>query len=577
MLADIWAVVWRELRLNRAQFDDRRRLAIGIAVTAAFLTGMELSFGIHSQIMSAHPVLLIWIWCWLPLGSAVTLSTDAIAGERERHTLETLLSTRLPARAILIGKVISITIQSWLSAIGLALGILLALNIVTIWSGSLVYYPPSVFIVGPLVSLLLTLLGTLGAILFSMNAPTVRQANMRVILITSIMPVLLIVPLAAIIIVGVVVFALLSDIAGIDLRSASLPSGDVLGVVAVISALFGLLVAVVALFGVTSLRFTRARLMRTFATDAPAGSNAPEYQARPAETIATSDPWLIDRPIPISFDAGALSLLNLHRESRLEKIAKDAAAVAWKELTEARALAKEWRGWLLLAGFVITIMVLQVSAFASWFWAQGDNFSLMFWLAMAAVLPILIAQRAADSFAGERERHTGEVLFTTRLSEAGILIGKLSVVAFLPWLLALGIPIVGLITTNIIYGSSGFVFYPAKILAAGSVLTLGVATLFASAGMFLSVSAPTVQHAARRISWFLMPILIAPGLAYRSSIWTTAADEPGDLTTTGMTGMIGSGELLRFILLGMPLLLLINCLLVALLWRRFVRGNIVFD
>jgi hypothetical protein len=269
--------------------------------------------------------------------------------------------------------------------------------------------------------------------------------------------------------------------------------------------------------------------------------------------------------------------MAIHRESKIKTIMLDAAAVAWKELTEARALAREWRGWLVLGVVVISIMVLQVSAFASWFWAQGENFSLMFWLAMAAVLPILIAQRSADSVAGERERHTGEILFTTRLSEPGILIGKLSVVALLPWMIALGIPLVGLITTNLFYGSQRRFWYPGEVLIAGSALTLGVALLFASAGMLLSVGAPTVQHAARRISWFLMPILIAPGLAYRSSLWTTGVDQQDDLTTTGITGMIGSGDLLRFISLGMPLLFIVNAILILMLWRRFVRGDVVFD
>ena len=38
---------------------------------------------------------------------------DAIAGERERHTLETLLASRMPDRAILLGKVIAIVLYAW--------------------------------------------------------------------------------------------------------------------------------------------------------------------------------------------------------------------------------------------------------------------------------------------------------------------------------------------------------------------------------------------------------------------------------------------------------------------------------
>jgi ABC-2 type transport system permease protein len=44
-------------------------------------------------------------WPALASGMVSTLIADAFAGERERHTLESLLATRLSDRAILIGKV----------------------------------------------------------------------------------------------------------------------------------------------------------------------------------------------------------------------------------------------------------------------------------------------------------------------------------------------------------------------------------------------------------------------------------------------------------------------------------------
>jgi len=51
-----------------------------------------------------------------------TIVCDAIAGERERHTLETLLATRLPDRAILLGKLLAgIAIGMGLSVVCLVL------------------------------------------------------------------------------------------------------------------------------------------------------------------------------------------------------------------------------------------------------------------------------------------------------------------------------------------------------------------------------------------------------------------------------------------------------------------------
>jgi ABC-2 type transport system permease protein len=581
MLVDVRSVFWREWRQHMSQFDERRRFVVGLAVSALFLIGLEVSFGIHRQISEAHPALLIWIWCWLPLGSAVTLSTDTIAGERERHTLETLLSTRLPERAILTGKALSIALHSWLSALALALGVLVALNAVTLWSGTLVTYPLSVLVLGPLVSLLLTLLGTLAAILFSMRSPTVRQANMRILLVTSVLPILLIVPVSTVVIMVVVGLAVLSQMTDFQFGVPSISQGAALTVLVLGVALSCLIAAIALVYIVTAMRFKRERLMRPIASgsrnstaaDAPAAAS----RGRPA-TGQLGEARLASPFGAFTVDRGTPAYDPAESEALVVTILRDARVVIWKELAEARGMAREWRGWLILTGIVISSMVLQVSAFASWFWAQGSNFSLLFWLAMAASLPILIAQRAADAVAGERERHTGEILFTTRLSDAGILVGKLSVVALLPWCVTLAIPLTGLVVTNLMHAADGPYLYPPGILLAGTVLTLAIAIVFASVGMLMSIGAPTVQHAARRISWFLMPILIAPGLGYRSSLWTSATDSrPGSLPESGIAGMLASGELLRYLLLGLPLLVTATVILVYILWRRFSRGDVVFD
>lgn len=57
----------------------------------------------------------------------ITFIGDAIAGERERHTLETLLASRIGYRAILPGKLIVTVGYAW----GMALvGLLLSLVVI---------------------------------------------------------------------------------------------------------------------------------------------------------------------------------------------------------------------------------------------------------------------------------------------------------------------------------------------------------------------------------------------------------------------------------------------------------------
>ncbi len=65
---------------------------------------------------------------------------DSFAGERERHTLETLLASRLPDHAILSGKLLVCVLYSFIMTI---IFIVLCLAVVNIayWNGQLLMYP----------------------------------------------------------------------------------------------------------------------------------------------------------------------------------------------------------------------------------------------------------------------------------------------------------------------------------------------------------------------------------------------------------------------------------------------------
>jgi ABC-2 type transport system permease protein len=101
---------------------------------------------------------------------------DAIAGERERHTLATLLASRLPDRAILYGKLGFAVGLGWLSA-PLVLAIaLLVVNVASADAAPLFYDPGT--LVGVLVfSLLVALLTGGTGILVSLRARTSQEAQ----------------------------------------------------------------------------------------------------------------------------------------------------------------------------------------------------------------------------------------------------------------------------------------------------------------------------------------------------------------------------------------------------------------
>jgi ABC-2 type transport system permease protein len=103
---------------------------------------------------------------------------DAFAGERERHTLDTLLASPLSDRAILFGKVVASLLYGW--GIGLAM---LVLGLVTVnvveWSGfdGLLFYKASVGLGAVAIGALSSGLAATSGVLVSLRAATVRQAQ----------------------------------------------------------------------------------------------------------------------------------------------------------------------------------------------------------------------------------------------------------------------------------------------------------------------------------------------------------------------------------------------------------------
>ncbi len=106
----------------------------------------------------------------------LSIVADSIAGERERHTLETLLASRLSDQSILAGKITTVVIYGWgLTMTSLVVG-LIAVN-VTSGAGHLLLYPGGRAAATAVLSLLLAILSTGIGVLVSLRASTVRQAQ----------------------------------------------------------------------------------------------------------------------------------------------------------------------------------------------------------------------------------------------------------------------------------------------------------------------------------------------------------------------------------------------------------------
>lgn len=105
-LSDIWTMMRKEW--------------MEWAATPGFLIQpmvVVLVFGIFAPLIAGrlwldYPIMQ-WLWSWLPLAMSAGMIADTFAGERERDTLEALLASRLPDRAIVLGKVAAVTVYGW--------------------------------------------------------------------------------------------------------------------------------------------------------------------------------------------------------------------------------------------------------------------------------------------------------------------------------------------------------------------------------------------------------------------------------------------------------------------------------
>ncbi len=175
MINDILTIIrkeWKEMFLRRGSYrGGLLNIAIILAVVGVI---MPLQTGAE---WLRNPILLI-VWSWFPVFLALSMITDAFAGERERHTLETLLASRLSDRAILFGKIGAAVLYAW----GLAVaGMLTAAVTVNIAHpvGHIQFYALPFFITAVVVSFLAASLFSSIGVLVSLRAETARQAYQR--------------------------------------------------------------------------------------------------------------------------------------------------------------------------------------------------------------------------------------------------------------------------------------------------------------------------------------------------------------------------------------------------------------
>lgn len=174
MIGDITTVMTKEWREFFSSGGDRRSGLVVLFIIAAIL-GVYLPFRM-GQAWITSPFMVLSYSIYLPLILVINTIADSIAGERERHTLETLLASRLSDRAIILGKLGAVVGYSLGFTIITALIAMVAANVNG--DGSFQVYSVGVFGSIVVFSLLVALLLASVGVLVSLRASSVRQAQL---------------------------------------------------------------------------------------------------------------------------------------------------------------------------------------------------------------------------------------------------------------------------------------------------------------------------------------------------------------------------------------------------------------
>jgi ABC-2 type transport system permease protein len=238
-MKDTVTMIWKEVKDSFLQ-GGRSALIRPLLLTG--IMGVLLPWQLKELWIRLSPPAVLLV-LYVPFLSVVTTVGDTIAGERERHTLETLLASRVSDRAILLGKLIVTVGFAWCLALASLLLGLVSANLSSGHGETWTFYTsPGVLLETLLLNLLTSLLAASGGILISLRAATVRQAQQTLVLCT----------------VGLVACTIFAARAAASWAALASPASAA-RVWLIVAATLAVLDAI--LLGATFLRFQRSRLI----------------------------------------------------------------------------------------------------------------------------------------------------------------------------------------------------------------------------------------------------------------------------------------------------------------------------
>ncbi len=173
MIGDIFTVASKEFREILSFGDVRGRSKLSFIV-------MIVIFGIVIPLQNGRawvrsPITAM-VWGWMPFLWVSGVVADLFAGERERHTLEALLATRLSDQSILFGKLLAALAYGFTLTWVIMVVSLVTINVAYGRNG-LLFYPLPILLAALIFSVLISGLSASIGVLVSLRAGSVRQAQ----------------------------------------------------------------------------------------------------------------------------------------------------------------------------------------------------------------------------------------------------------------------------------------------------------------------------------------------------------------------------------------------------------------
>lgn len=246
----------------------------------------------------------------------------------------------------------------------------------------------------------------------------------------------------------------------------------------------------------------------------------------------------------------------------------DIAIIIWKEWREFMRFQGNSR-----SGFTGLLVMIAIFGFVfpiQWgsIWVDSAA-SLSLW----GVIPIiLIGMIVADSFAGERERHTLETLLASRLSDQAILLGKVGAVVSYVWLVTQLVFTAALIPVNIFHGDGKFLIYAPDIALSGMVLSFLLSGLMSNIGVLVSLRAATVKQAQQTLGLSVFIFAYAVPMAGIYALRFVPEETRNIFLQPILTGNVGA-----IVLAASALLIILNIGLFAITKARFQRTRLIFN